>query len=136
MSCHWQLSISVLNLRSLAFAGSLATHLSMAASHRMSLSQHLSKDVCGRDIGMLRCVLLTALDITKAVMFMHCSNFIHGDLKPHNILIADDPEVLPATHLHCYTAWLTWRFPMCNLHAGHACTHTFVVRQCPFSLQR
>ena len=113
-------------------AGSLVGHLSNSSSRRRSLSKHLSKDKCGRDIDSLRCVLLTALDISKAVRFMHGSNFIHGDLKPHNILIADASEVLPATHLHCSTAWLTWRFArvfvtcMHYLHLHFTFTHLYM----------
>ena len=102
-------------------AGSLAGHLSSSASRWRSLSKHLSKDKCGRDIDALNCVVLTARDISKAVEFMHNSNFIHGDLKPHNILIADDPEVLPTASALCRTMA---HMPICpcvyNMHGMHA----------------
>ena len=80
-------------------AGSLATHLNKPASWRRSLSKRLSEDKCGRAISALRCVLLTALDVSKAVQFMHSWRFIHGDLKPHNILIANEPKVLFTAHM-------------------------------------
>ena len=44
---------------------------------------------------MMRCVLLTALDIAEALRFMHRTNVLHGDLKPHNILLVKDLSVRP-----------------------------------------
>lgn len=44
------------------------------------------------------CALLTALDIAEALKFMHKSKTLHGDLKPHNILLVS--AVRPAS------AWL------------------------------
>lgn len=40
-----------------------------------------------------RCSLLTCLDIAEALKFMHKSNTLHGDLKPHNILLVSDIQV-------------------------------------------
>lgn len=47
----------------------------------------------GGSIDMLRCILLTALDIAEALKFMHRVNTLHGDLKPHNILLVSDKHV-------------------------------------------
>jgi serine/threonine protein kinase len=43
----------------------------------------------------MRCALLTALDIAEALKFMHKSTTLHGDLKPHNILLVTDLKVGP-----------------------------------------
>jgi serine/threonine protein kinase len=39
------------------------------------------------------CALLTSLDIAEALKFMHKSKTLHGDLKPHNILLVSTPQV-------------------------------------------
>jgi serine/threonine protein kinase len=39
------------------------------------------------------CALLTCLDISEALKFMHKSKTLHGDLKPHNILLVSAPQV-------------------------------------------
>jgi tRNA A-37 threonylcarbamoyl transferase component Bud32 len=39
------------------------------------------------------CALLTSLDIAEALKFMHKSKTLHGDLKPHNILLVSTPSV-------------------------------------------
>ena len=39
------------------------------------------------------CALYTALDVAEALKFMHKSKTLHGDLKPHNILMSADPQV-------------------------------------------
>lgn len=49
-----------------------------------------SKDVF---IDRSRCSLLACLDIAEALKFMHKANTLHGDLKPHNILLVSDHQV-------------------------------------------
>jgi serine/threonine protein kinase len=47
------------------------------------------------------CAMLTSLDIAEALKFMHKSNTLHGDLKPHNILLVSAPQVRPCRHGSC-----------------------------------
>ena len=47
----------------------------------------------GSRIDKTRCALLAALDIAEAIKFMHKSATLHGDLKPHNILLVSDSQV-------------------------------------------
>ena len=44
------------------------------------------------DIDPTLCALLTSLDIAEALKFMHKSKTLHGDLKPHNILLVSTPQ--------------------------------------------
>ena len=37
-------------------------------------------------------ILLTLIDIAKAMNYIHCKNIIHGDLKPENVLLKHDPD--------------------------------------------
>lgn len=56
------------------------------------LAQEISWNL-GSRINKIRCALLTALDIAEALKFMHKSTTLHGDLKPHNILLVTDMKV-------------------------------------------
>lgn len=51
----------------------------------------------GSKIDKTRCALLTALDIAEALKFMHKAKTLHGDLKPHNILLVTDMKA--RTHM-------------------------------------
>lgn len=42
------------------------------------------------------CALLTALDVARGIKLLHKYKILHGDLKPHNVLLAEAPEVRPA----------------------------------------
>jgi serine/threonine protein kinase len=65
----------------------------------------------GSRIGKTRCALLTALDIAEALKFMHKSTTLHGDLKPHNILLVTDRSVrfLFSACAPCWSGQLTAR---------------------------
>ena len=63
----------------------------------------------GREVDSLRCVLLTALDVAEALRCMHAGNVLHGDLKPHNILLSPDDQVPPPLMPHGSV--------LCNMHA-------------------
>lgn len=59
-----------------------------------SLAQKITwKDSKGGRIARARCSLLACLDIAEALKFMHKANTLHGDLKPHNILLVSDSQV-------------------------------------------
>jgi serine/threonine protein kinase len=47
----------------------------------------------GGSINTLRCILLTCLDVAEGLKFMHRVRTLHGDLKPHNILLVSDKNV-------------------------------------------
>lgn len=68
--------------------GSLKDYLVKPGQATKALSEITRKK--GSSIDMLRCILLTALDIAEALKFMHRVNTLHGDLKPHNILLVHD----------------------------------------------
>eukprot|EP00892_Ulva_mutabilis_P007987 jgi/Ulvmu1/5560/UM023_0097.1 len=70
--------------------GSLKDHLAQPGQPTRTLADAVTKARCSGSIDMLRCVLLTALDIAEALRFMHRTNVLHGDLKPHNILLVKD----------------------------------------------
>lgn len=76
-------------------AGSLKDYLVKPGQATKALSEITRKK--GSSIDMLRCILLTALDIAEALKFMHRVNTLHGDLKPHNILLVHDKHVRLST---------------------------------------
>jgi serine/threonine protein kinase len=55
------------------------------------------------------CALLTCLDISEALKFMHKAKTLHGDLKPHNILLVSAPQV----PVPCFVACLGACFGAC-----------------------
>ena len=65
------------------------------------LAQEISWNL-GSRINKIRCALLTALDIAEALKFMHKSTTLHGDLKPHNILLVTDMRVRSRTLLESW----------------------------------
>lgn len=78
-------------------AGSLKDYLvDPAKPPTKPLAQEISWNL-GSRINKIRCALLTALDIAEALKFMHKSTTLHGDLKPHNILLVTDMRVRRAT---------------------------------------
>eukprot|EP00892_Ulva_mutabilis_P007988 jgi/Ulvmu1/5561/UM023_0098.1 len=72
--------------------GSLAGYLSKPGWRGEHLSVRVARRQCGRDVSAARCALLTALNIAEALRHMHVNSVIHGDLKPHNVLLARAPD--------------------------------------------
>jgi hypothetical protein len=83
-----------------ARAGSLKDYLvDPAKPPTKPLAQEISWKR-GSRINKTRCALLTALDIAEALKFMHKSTTLHGDLKPHNILLVSDKRVWLGLQAH------------------------------------
>jgi serine/threonine protein kinase len=41
------------------------------------------------------CALLTALDVARGIKLLHKYKILHGDLKPHNVLLCSSHAVRP-----------------------------------------